>query len=708
MKNKHIKFIFKSVLFAAVWFYAMFVNADICKALAGRIKSGNIEPGKLKIPKHISGQSSVIHALEDGIIKIGTGDIVATCNFGYTGECKYSRFVRADILAGSRKRDFNGMFRVEYLDNSQEDSIMVQKRVSIKAGGEELIQFALPYMERENIIRVSLYDENNEMLCYKLFSLDYNINSSMSQVYAGILSDNSNEYMYIKRLVSQSKASQYNNRNIVCMLDENSITNDARMLDSLDVIIIDGYNSQSLSQAQAEALRQWTRDGGALFIGGGSGADKVFKALNSWLTVKTGKKLKINTDFGIKGGKKVLTDITQTELKGSVPVLTDCGEELVSKIKYGIGNVFVVEFPLEFTEEYSGITGPVIADIVVKSISSQKKKEKGVPVCINGTDNSAVYMKKTVALNETGVLPNIKLYAVIMLVYVFLAGPGVYFLVKKKDKRSLLWIIIPSLSLAFAALVYLTGTSTRIQKPYINFVSTLDLSARAEKENPVNTIFSVTSPDNSPYEIEFPVNTGIMPLNINGQISSMPDTDNITAGYGIEYGNNTLKAVINGLPAFSSAYFQLENKRTSSGTVEVKVSEDDGKLLGTISNNMSCMLENCILYHNGRVHYIKSLLPGETFDITAIKDTDIYEIKDYNNDFENLIEDITGGSMEGYDTNNIIKRKIGMIMAFASSNKPGSTWFYGFDGNGGETGFANLSGYKSYGETGIYKRINIA
>lgn len=492
------------------------------------------------------------------------------------------------------------------------------------------------------------------------------------------------------------------------MLDENSITNDARMLDSLDVIIIDGYNSRSLSQAQAEALRQWTRDGGTLFIGSGSGADKVFKALNGWLTVKTGKKLKINTDFGIKGGKKVLTDITQTELKGSVPVLTDCGEKLVSRIKYGIGNVFVVEFPLKFTEEQSDISGPVIADIVVKSISRQKKKEKGFPVYIYGTKDSAVYMKKTAALNETGMLPNIKLYAVIMLVYVFLAGPGVYFLVKKKDKRSFLWIIVPSLSLVFAVLVYLIGTSTRIQKPYINFVSTLDLSARIEKENPVNTIFSVTSPDSSPYEIEFPANTGIMPLNINEGIGYMPDTDNITAGYGIEYGNDTLKAVINGLPAFSSAYFQLENKRTSTGTVEEQVSEDASGLLGTISNNMSYMLENCILYHNGKVYYIKKLLPGETFDITAIKDTDIYDIKDYNNNFEKLIESIMGGSMERYDTNNVIKRKIGMIMAFASSNKSDSTWFYGFDGNGNETGFANLSRYKSYGETGVYKRINIA
>lgn len=134
MKNKHIKFISKSVLLAAVWFYAMFVNADICKASAGRIKADSEKSGKLKIPKHISEQNIIIHALEDGIVKIGTGDIVATCNFGYTGECKYSRFVRADILVGSRKRDFNGMFLVEYLNNSQENSIMVQKRVSIKAG----------------------------------------------------------------------------------------------------------------------------------------------------------------------------------------------------------------------------------------------------------------------------------------------------------------------------------------------------------------------------------------------------------------------------------------------------------------------------------------------------------------------------------------------------------------------------------------------
>ncbi|MFG6392995.1 MAG: hypothetical protein K1W24_02215 [Lachnospiraceae bacterium] len=687
MKDKSIKFVFRFALLAAAGVYMLFININICKASALQI-----------------------YSLDDGSIKMGTGDIVATCSFGYMGWCKYSKFVRADILIESRKIDLNGKFRVENINNSPEDSTMVQQDFSVKAGGQTMVQFAIPYIEETSLTRISLCDGNDEVICYKFISLNQSVNSSISQVYTGILSDSSDGYLYMKRLVSPTRNTAPGDRGIVFILDGNSITDDARMLDSLDVIIIDGYNSSQLSEGQAEALRQWTEDGGTLFIGGGSGADKVFKALNGWLTgVGTGKKLKINTDFGIKGGEKVLTDITQISLKDSVPVLTDNGENLVTRTKYGMGNVFVAEFPLAFTEEEAAIPGSVTADIVVKSISRQRKKEAKFLMSIHGTDKSAAYMRKTITLNETGALPNIKLYAVIMLVYVLLAGPGAYFLAKKKDKRSFLWVVVPSLSAAFAALVYLTGTSTRIQKPYINFVSTLDLSTKIEKENPVNTIFSVTSPDNGPYEMEFPVSAGIMPVDIaDGSYGMLMEPDNLLAGYGTEYSNGTSRAVINNLPAFSSAYFQLENKRTSTGTIEVKVSKDGNGLLGTISNNISCTLENCILYHNGRVYYIKELLPGETYDITTIKNTNIYETKNYNNDFQKLIENIMGGSMESYNTNNVIKRKIGMIMTLASSSKPGGTWFYGFMENGHETGFADLSRYKSYGETGVYKHIDIA
>ena len=42
--------------------------------------------------------------------------------------------------------------------------------------------------------------------------------------------------------------------------------------------------------------------------------------------------------------------------------------------------------------------------------------------------------------------------------------------------------------------------------------------------------------------------------------------------------------------------------------------------------------------------------------------------------------------MDNYRTNNVIKRKIGMIMAFAGGDEESSTWFYGFIENGGETG----------------------
>ena len=74
-----------------------------------------------------------------------------------------------------------------------------------------------------------------------------------------------------------------------------------------------------------------------------------------------------------------------------------------------------------------------------------------------------------------------------MLVYVIIAGPVAYIIMKKKDKRNLLWLIVPVLSVAFSVTIYLIGTSTRIQRPFINYVSTIKLPEKAGGKNNVNT-----------------------------------------------------------------------------------------------------------------------------------------------------------------------------------------------------------------------------
>ena len=95
-----------------------------------------------------------------------------------------------------------------------------------------------------------------------------------------------------------------------------------------------------------------------------------------------------------------------------------------------------------------------------------------------------------------------RLYGCILGIYVIIAGPGMYLFFRRRKKRGYLWIAVPILSVAFSAIIYIVGTSTRIQRPYINYLSQIVLgNDKNAKAKDMSTLFSVTSISNNPFSI---------------------------------------------------------------------------------------------------------------------------------------------------------------------------------------------------------------
>ena len=183
------------------------------------------------------------------------------------------------------------------------------------------------------------------------------------------------------------------------------------------------------------------------------------------------------------------------------------------------------------------------------------------------------------------------------------------------------------------------------------------------------------------------------------------DKDNFD--YGVEYGAENTKLVMNSLSAFESVYFQMNSESNSKGTVEINAAKKDGKISGIINNKMSCDLEDCIFYDKGMLYYIGSLPAGRAFDLAKTPNKDIYDENKYSFDFESQLSDAIGGDFYS-STDNDIKRKFAMIMQFSSENTSIGSWFYGFVTEGSETGFTDALEYDKYGKTGVYKVVEVS
>lgn len=657
----------------------------------------------------------------EGKIEISKDGISASVRLGYKGKAKYNRNIRADAVIENKGSDFTGKFRIEYSRTDSDGYIAVQKEFAVAAGESKKVQFALPDIDEGRNIRVAICDSDDDIICSEYVKLNYKDN--IDTLYIGTLSDSQDSLKYIASGLSSDKASfSVNDEGVIFELEGDDITEDDKMIDILDVIIIDNFDTGKFSKGQINAIRKWVSKGGTLFLGSGADAGKVLDAFSGVLLKGTiGSVKSIRTNFGVTRAeltsllgenlpnKKVPLDITQIRINGSEPVLTDGRNRLASVKEYGSGNIITAEFSLAFSPGTSRLYGPVIVDVIRNNISEQRMTDLGLSNGNSWQSYSEVYMSEAdvLNLNSTDSLPNIKLYAVILLVYVFLAGPVSYIILKKKDKRNLLWLVVPVLSVVFSVTIYLIGTSTRIQKPFINYASTIMLPEKGNARNDLNTAFTITNSSSKSYETVLPEKTDISPSDLNGYYSSYYSSSNNEAGeydYGIEYGADGIRLKMNNLSAFESVPFEMSNKSSNTGTVEVNVQKIDDKMSGFVTNKMSCGLEDCIFYCRGTMYYIGNIPPGKSVDISKQKG---FKESKYSYNFESQLSAAMGGSYYDNSIDVSLRRRIGMVQVFVTNNKLSDTWFYGFVPDDEETSFTGKFPYDVYGATGVYKYVQV-
>lgn len=59
------------------------------------------------------------------------------------------------------------------------------------------------------------------------------------------------------------------------LLDQKALPSDARGLELLDILLINGFSTESLTEDQRTAILQWVERGGTLLLGTGQEAEKV-------------------------------------------------------------------------------------------------------------------------------------------------------------------------------------------------------------------------------------------------------------------------------------------------------------------------------------------------------------------------------------------------------------------------------------------------
>lgn len=402
----------------------------------------------------------------------------------------------------------------------------------------------------------------------------------------------------------------------VISLDETSFPDDARGLEMLDILIINRYDAKRLSDRQQAALYKWVDSGGTLLVGTGA---MVYGTLGGWADkmVETIQYEDINLGAEYAKNAPGDADITMVcarmQIPGGIEVEESDGIPLLTMMRAGDGQIGVFSYDLGdisgFVEQNPSYANKLLLDVLGEDSMSAIYYYSSY-----GDDSEYWNAQRLVNTGNADRLPNIALYAVVAVVYILIAGPGLYLLLKKKDMSRYYGVSVAVSAIAASAVVYLLGVETRFTSQFFTCATILETDAQTVRET---SYLNVRTPDSRPYSASIPPEYEVTPLTGNSRYD-----EPFTASFDrkrmdtldLYFGGDETRISSEKSKAFESEFFMVSGEREAEpdeGMITGNVTLFDGRVSGTIVNGFPFDLEDVSLIFYGQVYPIGVLKAGE-------------------------------------------------------------------------------------------------
>ena len=202
-----------------------------------------------------------------GQMTVQESPIQVAVSYGYDNFAKTNRHLPIRLGYSSHlTEEFNG--QVKFMLNESDGEVYEYGFfVTIPAGGDRYIEYAIPLGLFTDFLHVYLSDAQGQTVWSK--NIHLNMNKETARLMVGVLSDTPEELDYfdevsIRHNLLKSK---------LVHLHSASFPQDIRMLDQLDVILINNYRIRDLSLPQSRTLMDWVKGGGVMLLGTGNRVD---------------------------------------------------------------------------------------------------------------------------------------------------------------------------------------------------------------------------------------------------------------------------------------------------------------------------------------------------------------------------------------------------------------------------------------------------
>lgn len=378
-------------------------------------------------------------------------------------------------------------------------------------------------------------------------------------------------------------------------------------LQMLGGLVVDEQAWNELSPAQHSAVEQWVASGGTL-IAVGSATDALPANLRPATTngnatfdgAALARQLSYDQPADMLAGTLLTPDAA------SYALLLTGGNPLLVARPVGVGRVVasaVAPDNVALTawrglDRFWSVLVPAqnIAPWAGPFTSINSLRDGQIPI----------YLNNLPALD----LPPLRSLLILLGVYVLLAGPFTYLILRRLDRMAWAWVSIPVLTLIFAVLAYGFGARQRGSDIIMNELAIIERSGDGTAT--VQGYVGIFSPIKDEYIVQAKPNTLLRPLLINAG-------GGLTGGQGAinaHYSNDPAEVRKLSINQWSMEMFAFQYSLNDAPAVKLDMTLEGDTIRGTVRNTSVVPMVDAALIIGGQAQKFGTLEPGQERAIT--------------------------------------------------------------------------------------------
>ena len=563
----------------------------------------------------------------------GDGPTISQAVAGFDSRFHDGNWVPVSITLDNNGTDFQGMVSVSVPNsafNNTGSTSVYQVPISLPPGAHKQITLYAPFtfgsQGMVQNINVNLLNSSGQTVGTQPASLR---TLNTGDVFVGVLSDQSNNLNALSNVSLLNTSSSV----VVQPLNATTLPDNSIVLRNFDLLVLDNFNTASLSQQQLNALQNWVAQGGSLIVAGGPEWQRTFHSLPSGLlpvtptgtaTLASGTSLITTGSPTLNGTSKAGSSlsaplqVSTATLSTGTAVLTSGTTPLIVQASMGQGRVIYLAFDPSLDPVYNwsgasalwkGLLFRTVNEQVLMNV--QSINSSGMP--------AAAFANKPVNMNFSPLLqsllnnnpPAIWFILVLLLAYILILGPVRMFLVRWLKKRDWSWRITLITIVVFSLLSYglaLQQQGTGIQSDNVTLVQLNGQNTDSTSAH-ITGFQGVFVPNQGDYQLHLPQASFAQP---NDQFYGPGQTSSTTT---IQPSSSSNDITLHGVNIWTLRSIVTERDQTIQGGITSHLSIAHNTLQGTITNNLPYGLTDAFVLIGDQYINIGRIAAGQSTQV---------------------------------------------------------------------------------------------